>query len=57
MAIAKQRALERFKWATVLQRQARGHGSVTRVSLSAVPLTVKTEGVTFGAALKLYREE
>ena len=34
MAIAKQRALERFKRATVLQRQARGHGSVTRVGVA-----------------------
>jgi hypothetical protein len=34
VAIAKQRALERFKWATVLQRQARGHGSVTRVGVA-----------------------
>ena len=34
MAIAKQRALERFKRATVLQRQARGHSSVTRVGVA-----------------------
>ena len=34
MAIAKQRALELFKRATVLQRQARGHGSVTRVGVA-----------------------
>ncbi len=34
VAIAKQRALERFKRATVLQRQARAHGSVTRVGVA-----------------------